>query len=268
MDSGKAPVTRGALERVLGRAAELQAAGGEGGASDALTEAQLIELGAEVGLSPDHLRQALAEERARGDRPDESGGLMDQLVGPTRVAGQRVVRGSPDVVLAALDRWMQDEEWLRVVRQRADRVVWEPRRDLLGGLRRALGGRSHALHVATDISASVAPVDADRSVAAIVADLRGARGAAIGQVVAVTGIGALASGALLILGFVAPVAALPVVVLAVASIYGSRKGFAFRRQRAERAVEQVLDRLEQRAITPPGQPSLLRMIESALPRPR
>ena len=60
MDSSKSPVTRGALERVLARAAELQSASGDAPESDAMTEAQLIELGKEVGLSPEHLRQALA----------------------------------------------------------------------------------------------------------------------------------------------------------------------------------------------------------------
>lgn len=257
------------MERVLARAAELQAAGGDSVTSDALTEAQLIELGAEVGLSADHLRQALAEERARGEGV-EAPGLMDQLVGPTRVSAQRVVRGSPEAVLASLDSWMQNEEWLRVVRQRSDRVVWEPRRDVLGSLRRAFGGRTHSLHVVTDVSASVARVDADRSVAAIAADLRGARGAAIGQSVTGFSIGAVASGALFVLGFIAPIAVLPVAVLTTASIYGARKAYARRLERAQTGVEQVLDRLEQRALEPPkpGPPSLLRMIESALPRPR
>ena len=259
------------MERILARAAELQAAGGDALTSDALTEAQLIELGEEVGLSADHLRQALAEERARGDEGDEPAALLDHLVGPTRVAGQRVVRGSPEVVLGALDAWMQNEEWLRVVRQRPDRVVWEPRRDILGKLRRAFGGRSHALHGATEISASVARVDAGRSVAAIAADLRGARGTAEVHMVVGTSIGVIASGVLMALGFITPVALAPALVLTVASVYGSRAAYRRRQGLAATAVEQVLDRLEQRVLqppAPPGPPSLLRMIESALPRPR
>jgi hypothetical protein len=62
---------RDAMERVVARAAELQAhnaAVGEGG----LTEAQLLEIGREVGISQHHLRQALAEERGRlALQPDE-----------------------------------------------------------------------------------------------------------------------------------------------------------------------------------------------------
>ena len=66
MDRSKAVVTRAALERVLARAAELQnASGDDTERPETLTEAQIEELGKEVGLSAQHLRQALAEERAR-----------------------------------------------------------------------------------------------------------------------------------------------------------------------------------------------------------
>src|SRR5881397_3624246 len=128
MGESKPPVSRGALERVLARAAELQAAtGDESDTADALTEDQVLDLGKEVGLSAEHLRQALAEERVRIEPLPQSGsGLAYRLFGSTRIAAQRVVRGAPERVLATLDRWMQREEWLRVVRQRADRIVWEP----------------------------------------------------------------------------------------------------------------------------------------------
>lgn len=268
MDTPGTPVTRGALERVLARAAELQAASGDTAGSDALTEAQLIELGEEVGLSADHLRQALAEERTRGEGEAAPAGLMDQLVGVTRVAGQRVVRGSPEAILGSLDVWMQNEQWLRVIRRRSDRMVYEPRRDFLGRLRRAFGSSTLSLHDATDIAASVARVDAERSVVAVSADLRGARGTALVSVSAVSGIGALASGALAILGFITPVAVAPVIVLTVVSIWGARAAYARRLERTQRAVDQVLDRVEQRGVEPPQPPSLLRMIGSALPRPR
>lgn len=267
MDTNKTPVTRGAMERVLARAAELAAAGGDAAESDTMSETQLIELGKEVGLSPEHLRQALAEERARGEPvPDETGALAS-LFGGHKVAAQRVVRGKPDDVMAALDRWMLQEEWFRVLRQQPERRVWEPRRDLLGGLRRAFGGRSMALHSSTSVAATVAAVDSDRSLVALVADLSGARHAAMGQVTAGTLIGAAASGALTVLGFITIVAVAPVAVLTVASIYGARRGLAGSLQRAHVALEAVLDRLEQRG-TDGRPPSLLQIIDSALPRLR
>src|SRR5688500_15800048 len=161
MDRSKAVVTRGALERVLTRAAERQGTSGEDGEpADTLTEAQVEELGREVGLSPVHIHQALAEERARIEPLTMTGsGVGYQLFGADRVGAQRVVRGKPERVLATLDRWMQREEWLRVVRQRADFIIWEPARGVLSSVRRMLGGKDYALFRANDISATVVPVD-------------------------------------------------------------------------------------------------------------
>ena len=58
-----ARLDRASLERVLARAAELQ--GTSGDPVEEFTEEQLLDLGKEVGLSPQNLRQALAEERTR-----------------------------------------------------------------------------------------------------------------------------------------------------------------------------------------------------------
>src|SRR3954468_6811020 len=105
MERSKSPVTRGALERVLARAAELQTATGDDTDTDALTEEQVLELGREVGLSPEHNRQALAEEGVRVEHPaDAGGGLTQRLFGGTRVSTQRAVRGSAERALATLDR--------------------------------------------------------------------------------------------------------------------------------------------------------------------
>src|SRR5690348_3032140 len=98
MDRSKAVVSRAALERVLARAAELQDASGEQtDRPETLTEAQLEELAKEVGLSPQHVRQALAEERVRIQPVASSGtGVGYTLFGVDRVAAQRVVRGKPE----------------------------------------------------------------------------------------------------------------------------------------------------------------------------
>ena len=54
---------RVALERVLARATELQSAGAD--APEAISESRLLEVAREVGIDTNHVRQALAEERAR-----------------------------------------------------------------------------------------------------------------------------------------------------------------------------------------------------------
>src|SRR5207249_176863 len=74
-------IRREALERIIQRAAELQA--GEQDIGEGLTEPELLALGQDVGIPSRYLRQALLEERTRP--PVEArGGLLAWLVGPGR----------------------------------------------------------------------------------------------------------------------------------------------------------------------------------------
>src|SRR6478735_3925898 len=97
------PLSRSALERVLARAAELQSESGE--PSDELTDEQIVELGKEVGLSTESLRQALAEERTRSAMTPEAGGLGARLYGEASLSASRTVNGRPREILALLDAW-------------------------------------------------------------------------------------------------------------------------------------------------------------------
>src|SRR6187402_351912 len=94
--SGRA-LDRAALERVLARASELQA--GTGDAGESMTEEQLIELGKEVGLPAEHVRQAIAEEQTRV-AVAEPEGRGSGVFGPTTAWAQRVVTGTQTDVLA------------------------------------------------------------------------------------------------------------------------------------------------------------------------
>lgn len=267
VDRSKALVTRAALERVLARATELQGASGdETGRADTLTEAQVEELGNEVGLSPAHIRQALAEERARIQPLSTSGtGFGYELFGANQVATQRLVRGKPATLLDILDRWMKKEEWLRVVRQRADFIVWEPGRSVLGTLSRFLGNRDYALYRSDSITATVVPVDDEFTLVRLDASFARLRRGMASQTAVATTIGAASTGAALLMGIMAPVAVVPVIGFAGASLYFSRQTQQHAIQRAHLALEQVLDRLERGDA---HTPSLLRMIESALPPSR
>src|SRR5215510_9242659 len=86
-----ARIDRAALERILSRASELQSATGD--TPEEFTEEQLLELGREVGLSPQHLRQALAEERTRSVLPENENGIAASLFGPSRISASRTVPG-------------------------------------------------------------------------------------------------------------------------------------------------------------------------------
>jgi hypothetical protein len=263
-----AKLDRSALERVLARAAELQVGSGE--PEEVLTEEQIIELGKEVGLSAQSLRQALAEERTRVTLPPDDGGLGARLFGGSRVGASRTVTGRPRDALEAIDTWMQRQECLQVKRQFPDRIVWEARRDLVGAARRMLnvGGRGYALSRAHEVAATAVAVDGTRTLVRIDADLAPYRRGLVRQSAGLSALGVASAGALVALHFALAVAAAPAVLLTVGAFYGARGMNARVASSAQLALEQLLDRLERGEISKP-QPTLLSVLAAAantLPR--
>jgi len=245
---------RAALDRVLARAAELQSSFADAAdGSGMLSEDQIVELGKEAGLSPEHLRQAMAEERTRGAPPEERG-LSAMIFGPAHVGASRVVPGSAREILDAIDGWMQREEMLQVKRRVGDRIVWEARRDLAGTLAKAFNfsGRGYALSKASEVSATATTIDANRCVVAVDANLLYQRGQLGITAAAVSGFGASASVVAAILGVMIPVAVLPAVVVVPTAIYGTRRAQSHYVERAQLALEQLLDHLERGDHRRPG----------------
>lgn len=253
---------RGALERVLARAAELQVASGE--PEEVLSEDQILELGKEVGLSAQHLRQALAEERTRVTLPPDRGGLSSKLLGGARVGASRVVPGRPRDILEGIDAWMQRQECLQVKRQFADRVVWEARRDLVGTIRRAfnVGGRGYALARAYEVAATAVAIDASRTMVRLDADLASFRSSLARQSAGVTTVGIAAGGAMVALHFALAAAVAPVVLVGAGAFWAARGVNARTVNAAQLALEQLLDRLERGEIAKP-QPSILSVLAAA-----
>ena len=242
-----------------------------------MSEEQIIALGAEVGLSPEHLRQALAEERTRVAVPDEQG-FAAWIAGSSMIGAGRTVRGTPADVLATLDGWMREEECLQVKRRSTDRFVWERRDDLLGNLRRnlKLGGRGFHLSRASDVAATVAVVDADRVHVRLDADLRKARSSRVMDGGAIATTGGVASAILLatVLSGAIPIVAAAVPFVAVGALLPGATtaalGYNFTRrhrgtvERVQLALEQMLDRLEHADVR--RKPSLLDVLTSVKPR--
>lgn len=260
-----APLDRAALERVLARAAELQAESGE--PAEALSEQQILDLGSEVGLSPQNLRQALAEERTRVGGPAPASGVLARILGAAVVSSTRTVRGSAPSTLAQIDDWMQREECLRVKRHFPDRIVWEARQGFFDALRRGLnvGGRGYILSRAHEVSATVVPVDGERVLVRLDADFGSHRSAVAGQGATLVGLGALSSGAAVLLGVILPVAVVPAVAAGAIGYYQARSRHARTLSRAQLALEQVLDRLERGELP---RPSLLGAIAAVATLPR
>src|SRR3954464_2325391 len=186
---------RQALERVLARAAELQGASAIPESSDLISESQLLDIGNEVGLSPATINQALAEERTRVNVPEERG-LVAQVAGAGFATATRTVPGNPRDVLATIDAWMLREECLQVQRRFAERITWEPQRGLFGKLRRTVNvsGRGFYLMDASQVSATVLPVDSSRAAVRLDADIHASRARRVGIGGFVAAVGALASG--------------------------------------------------------------------------
>lgn len=273
---GAAPVParpmldRAALERVLARAAELQANGTE--PLGEMTEEQLVDLGREVGLDPRLIRQAILEERSRITVAEDAS-FAGRLAGPTWASASRVVAGTPAQLLAAVDRWMQREENLQVKRRVADRMSWEPRRDIVGTIKRGfrVGGRGYYLSHATEVAATVMGAEGGRTLVRLDADLSGSRRARMRGGVATAGGGLAAGAGIVTIGTVLsvfpPVAiAVGVGVVAIGGVRGVQVARHHREvvARAQLALEQVLDQLEH---GPAGPGSVLATLIDAATRP-
>jgi len=262
-------ITRAALERVLARAAELQGTTGDGDEAGRMTEAQILELGKEVGLTPEVLRQALAEERSRTLLPEESG-LTAKLSGVSAVSAARTVPGSAAAVLGTLDAWMQRNEGLEVKRRFADQLVWEARRDFFSTFRRALtiSGSGLELAAAHDVSAIVAEVAPGQSHVRVVADYRSVRDSRAMSGIALALLFALIVGAPLLAIGIAPVfAGAAAALVAAISLLVSRSRYDHLVSRAQVALEQALDRLEFADSKPPTTAQVLLDAFIGTPRP-
>ena len=231
----QAPLDRQAVERVLARAAELQGGATGSDSSDLISEAQILEIGKEVGLTPAIINQALAEERTRVHLPEERG-FFAQFAGGGFATATRTLNGAQRTTLAEIDGWMQRQECLSVQRRFAERITWEPQRGVLAAIKRGInaGGRGYHLMRATQVSATVLPVDERRVVVRLDADLTPLRKTRLE-------IGALLAGGGLL-------GAVPLAVGGAAGYYvvGTHRSLL---ASAQLALEQILDRVEHRELT-------------------
>lgn len=258
-----AKLDRASLERVLARAAELQGVSGDASEAEQFTEEQLIELGREVGLSPQHLRQALAEERTGSIAREEE--TRSGIFGPIAARASRTVPGKAADVLSIVDAWMQRQELLIVKRHHADRIVWEPHQGFVAGMKRALrvGGRDYALSLAHEVSATVIDLDEGRTHVVLDADYQNLRRRSAGQVAGSGVLGAALTGSALIISVPAALAALPVIAVTAAGVAASRAHQRRVVTRAQLALEQLLDRLERGEFGRRGADTLLGAIVAA-----
>lgn len=248
--AGRLPerIDRDALERIIQRAAELQAGNREIG--DAMTPEEVIALGKDVGIPEGHLRQAMLEERTRTGIIPPSG-LLDRWTGSPECAANRVVGGSVEDVEEALIRWMADEETLTLQRHTAGRLTWEPLKDFQAQMRRAFRSkqRPFMLVKADHVAAALSPLEPGYVHVALTATARKTRGAWAGGASAIAATGLAATGVLATLAAPLLIALVPVFL---AAPLGFAVGRQYRRvpERLQLGLERILDQLERGTIRP------------------
>lgn len=253
-------IGREALERIIKRAAELQAAEREIG--DGLSERDVIALGKDVGIPDRYLRQALLEEQTR-TAPEGPQGFWAWLTGPDTLVAHRVVPGERASVEAALAHWMQDEEMLQPKRRYPDRTVWEAKGGAFASIQRALSGsKRYVLAKVAEVTSQIVQLEPGFCLVRFEASVRQERRARIGGSAGMTTAGLAGTGVLMAVGL-APAFEL----LALAPSLGMTVGAFFvarshqgPNERIATAMEQVLDRLERGEIRFPA--------DRTLPAPR
>ena len=242
-------IDRHALERIVKRAAELQA--GEREIGDGLTQGEVMALGKDVGIPERYLRQAMLEEQTR-TAPEAPAGTWAWLTGPRAVVAHRVVPGDREAVERALAHWMQEEELLQPKRRHPDRTVWESKAGAFASIQRALaGGRKYALARLEEVTSQVVQLESGFCVVRFEANVASQRGARIGGgiAMAVSGIGV--SAALLAIGVPLPMADVLALIPGTALTAGAAgvaRSHVGPNERIAVALEQVLDRLERGEI--------------------
>jgi hypothetical protein len=245
-----ARIDRAALERILQRAAELQAAEHEG---DHMSSEEILKLGSEVGIPQRHLQQAILEERSRVS-VTQPAGLVNRVVGPGAVSVQRVLQGEPERIEEVLVAYMEEHELLCIQRRQPGRVSWEPIGGFQAMVRRSTaafgsGKQPFMLEKAQAVHATLTPLESDYVLVTLSADLRKTRSAFIGGGAALGSVGVAGAAVLLTLGAF-PLIAIAPLALGAGLGFGTIRQYPARAERALLGLERALDHAEQGNIRP------------------
>ncbi len=263
-------IDRAALERIMQRAAELQA--GEADVGEGLTPDEVVALGRDVGIPGRYLQQAMLEESTAVVAPAQAG-VLAAVVGPAEVSAHRVVVGDPEDAARALIGWFDKHELLVVQRQQTGRVTWEPLKGMTAALRQAgavIGGGKpkYMLANTTLVSATFLPLEAGYCHVQLTASLREARGGYVGLAAAAGSLGLAGAAVIAALTPLWPVGLLPLGFGAALGWFGLRR-YRPLLDRARLGLERALDFLERGGVKPahqlpPRGPSLLETLAGEL----
>lgn len=259
-----ARLDREALERVIRRATELQATGRA--TDDGLTTDEVVALGREVGIPPQHLHQALLEERARAGAETDTGPL-DRVAGPGTLQAQRVVQGDTESIADALVTQVEAEELFCVQRRQPTRILFEPQGGFQAAIMRSGGfsrKRPYLLSKASRLVAAFTQLEPGFVHVLLSADMRKYRAGYVGGAAAAGSVGAAGTAVLVALGAFFPIALVPLPVGAALG-WGIVRQYPPKLERVQLGLERLLDHLEARGATPrrqlpPRQPGIVTLL--------
>lgn len=259
-------LTRREFEDVMRRAAELASQDSDG-AEPAMSEAEVLRIGREVGLGETHLRRALLDVRA------ERGGVLQgtSLREGGVVRSSRIVPGDRDRVSSELDDFLVAGQLLQAVRRGPGVLVYRPAVDWASQVARAASSTSRRYYVASakHVEIHLSP-DEDGSVLVEVEVDPGVRGEYVTAVAIYGGSAGVLGGvgAAALLGTIAaPIAALVGGGLIVAGTLGggvtalTRRHYRNKLLEVQMEVEGILDRLETGESLEPPPPSWRRWVK-------
>ncbi len=189
-------LSTGEVERVLRRAIELQTDSEYRTDEARLDREALRRVAAEIGIDPDHLESAVAEEllRVQAEQP----GLIDRWLAPSRLTVRGAGQGDMTQVRASLDRWLGYHAGLRKRAESHSSAVWESDKSLVAAARMKLRGAqgSGALRTTMGVRDDIHPLDPGKQIVTIEADTGNLRRVALGMLAGT----AIASGAAAVVG--------------------------------------------------------------------
>jgi len=237
------------LERIIARASVIQNALGAG-ETRRLSEAEVISIGQEVGLSAEHVKRALAEYRADSLVPPEpeEHPLIARLLGPGHARARRVIAGDPVDLHRRFEHHMITRERMRAVRLRSTESVWEPDTSWSGKLGRALdfNNQGHEVAKLNTVSIVTAPASSSDAMVTLTADVREERK----EQLMGWGVGLVMVAIFVLLPYFTKTPWLwlllgPVLIAASAgAVWAVRSAIDAKRQRIALLLEGLLDQLE------------------------
>jgi hypothetical protein len=251
------------MEAAVRRAVELQALDADAASDAGVSEEELVRIGNELGISPAHMRRAMAEVTASGPPPTKS---SERLFGPARTSASRTVPGNAEEVQRHIEKYLLDSQYLAVLRRLPDRTVYEKSggfqvemervmdatRSVFGtGDRLPRIGAGFDMRSVRTVEVAVQPLEPGFCYVTMTVDLGNQR---IGYWVGIStaaGVGTLGIAAVAAIA-IAPPAALVGLPILGASAWGTRASYNAVVERARVHLEALLDHLERGESLLPG----------------